>query len=75
MGLFYNKMIEEIKSELPGDKYKIELFLKNKEEKYKEIYQLPDSLFYLNIFKLLEEVDVTSDYFKTKKDEANEDVF
>lgn len=77
MGLFYKTMINEIKTELPSDREKIELFLKNKEEKYKQIYQLPEILFYLNICQLLKEIDLKSDYFDKKLKEnqnENEDI-
>lgn len=75
MGILYNSMIKEVILELPKNKKDIELFLKNKEHDYKELYKLPESLFYLNISEVLDISGVHSDYFKTKKDESNENCF
>jgi hypothetical protein len=72
MGLLYQTMIREILSELPSDLDKVELFLKNKEEKYQETYRIGGALYYLNILEILRQLDLKSEHFESllKKEES-----
>lgn len=67
MGLFYNTMLREIKEDFAKSQSdNLEEFLKEKEDEYKEKYNLSDLLFYLNICELLDREDVRSGYFTQK---------
>ncbi len=69
-------MIREISEEFKiSNSLDLDQFLKNHEGKFKEKYQLPEVLFYLNIKEVLDSHKKTSVYFSKKLKESHQDDF
>lgn len=76
MGVLYHTMIREISEDFGKvNSLDLEQFLKNNEGKYKEKYQLPEVLFYLNLDKVLSNHGEKSVYFSKKLKESHDNDF